>query len=487
VGYVLEPDRPVQDEVHRIAAERLDEAIAHLDLIGADADHADVETAVHEARKRCKASRGLARLVKPALGDGFRTFDRLVRDAARELSSLRDAHAVLNTLDVLLDEHPDAGALHAVRHRQAAISSDAARTAVGPHDPRISTARTLLVDARAASQAWWIPRGFDAVEAGLAATYRQGRSALRRTHADPTDARVHDWRKAVKYLWYQVQLVHEAAPSVLGPLEGQLDGLADTLGNDHDLAVLVALLDEHPDRYGTSSDVAAVSELARKRQRELRERALRSGATIYAEPDHAFAQRMARYWQLAIDLGPEVPDHAEQTDAQGPPARSVVERERKFLVDAVPADLDRSTAVALRQGYLAADERSPGRSTVFSQAAVRVRDAGPEGCTLTVKAGSGAVRTELEWPIEQGEFDAAWPHTEGRRIEKKRHRIPFGDHVIELDVFGGDLDGLVIAEVEFDSGDAMDAFEPPPWFGREVTDDRAYANATLALEGPPEA
>ncbi len=465
----------MRQEVRRIAAERLDEAIEHLDQVVSDPDYVDLETAVHEVRKRCKASRGLVRLVRPALGDEFRSFDRLVRDAARELSTLRDAHAVSNTFDALLEGRPDDVALRAVSSRQAAISADAALGTVETDDRRITTARSLLVDARTASQAWWIPRGFDAGEAGLAATYRQGRTGLRRVRADPTDHRVHDWRKAVKYLWYQVQLVRDAAPSVLGPLGDRLDLLADTLGDDHDLAVLVELLGEHPDRYGTPSEVAHVREFARDRQRELREHAIRSGATIYAEPDDAFVHRIARYWQLTVHLGPEVPDVAEPADERDAPERSIVERERRFLVDVVPDHLIRTAVVELRQGYLAS---APYRS-------VRVRDAGPEGCTLTVKAGGGAERTELEWPIERREFDAAWRHTEGQRIEKTRHRIPFGEHVIELDVFGGTLEGLVIAEVEFDSAAAMAAFEPPPWFDREVTDDGAYTNASLALHGLP--
>ena len=476
MGYVVEPGQPMKREVRRIAAERLTGAIEHLDRVRSDPEHADLETAVHEARKRCKAARGLARLVRPALGDEFRSFERLVRDAARELSTLRDAHAVSDTLDALLEARPDDIALQAVVNRQAAISADAALGADRTDDPRISTARALLVDARTASQAWWIPRGFDAIEAGLAATYRQGRSGLRRAHADPTDRRVHEWRKAVKYLWYQVQLVHDAAPSMLGPLEHRLDRLAETLGDDHDLAVLAELLDEQPDRYGTRSEVDHVRDLARGRQRELRRRAIRAGATIYAEPDDAFVHRIARYWQLTVDLGLEVPDVPAPATDHDAPARSLVDRERRFLVDVVPDDLVRSVAVELRQGYLAAAEYR----------SVRVRDAGPEGCTLTVKAGGGAERTELEWPIERREFEAAWPHTEGQRIEKTRHRIPFGDHVIELDVFGGGLDGLVIAEVEFDTAAAMEAFAPPTWFDREVTDDGAYTNASLARNGLPD-
>jgi CYTH domain-containing protein/CHAD domain-containing protein len=472
MGYVIEPGRRTQQEVRRIAAERLGDAIEHLDRVLADPAHADLETAVHEARKRCKASRGLARLVEPALGNGFRSFDRTVREAANQLSMLRDAHAVLTTFDALLATRPDDDVLRSMRHRQAAMSAETARSAVAVDDERISTARALLVEARDTSQTWKIPKGFDPIESGLAATYRQGRTALGRVRKDPDDRRVHEWRKAVKYLWYQVQLLQEVSPSVLGPLENELDALAEALGDDHDLSVLVELLGDHRDDYGTHAEVAHVRKLARRRQRELRTYSVRSGATIYAESARGFGHRIARYWQLTVDLGPEPRKGPHDQD---PPPRPVVERERKFLVDDLPDDLVPTAEVALRQGYLAS---GPYRS-------VRVRDAGSEGCTLTVKAGGGAERTELEVPIQRGEFDAAWPHTEGQRLEKTRQRIPFGDHVIELDVFGGDLDGLVMAEVEFDSVTAMESFEPPAWFGRDVTDDDAYTNASLALHGLP--
>ncbi len=356
------------------------------------------------------------------------------------------------------------------RDRQAAISGGAAQDAVAPDDDRISTARALLADARETSSSWKIPRGSDTIEEGIAATYRRGRRALRRVRARSTDERLHEWRKAVKYLWYQVQLVHDAAPSILGPLGGHLDLLSEALGDDHDVAVLVQHLDMRPDDYGTPSDVAHLRELARQRQQALRAYAVRLGVTIYAEPATAFGHRIATYWKATHDLGPELSPGSDDA-----PPRSVVERERKFLVDRPPVDVAPSSTVRLRQGYLAADE---SRS-------VRVRDADDDGCTLTVKAGSGVERTELEWPIERHEFEAAWPHTEGRRIEKRRSRIPLGDHVIELDVFAGDLDGLVMAEVEFDSVEASVLFEPPAWFGRDVTDDGRYTNASLALHGLP--
>lgn len=58
--------------------------------------------------------------------------------------------------------------------------------------------------------------------------------------------------------------------------------------------------------------------------------------------------------------------------------------------------------------------------------------------------------------------------------------IPLDGVEAELDVFSGTLAGLVLVEVEFSSDRAMVAFDPPGWFGTEVTDDRRYSNAALA-------
>ncbi len=87
--------------------------------------------------------------------------------------------------------------------------------------------------------------------------------------------------------------------------------------------------------------------------------------------------------------------------------------------------------------------------------------------------------------IDAGRFARLWPLTEGRRIEKTRYVIPAEGLSIELDVFSGGLTGLFVAEVEFASETAADAFEPPEWFGAEVTDDARFKNQRLASEGAP--
>jgi adenylate cyclase len=151
---------------------------------------------------------------------------------------------------------------------------------------------------------------------------------------------------------------------------------------------------------------------------------------------------------------------------------STVERERKYLVAGRPELA--TPGATLRQGYLA-----------VGQPSVRVREVDRREWILTIKAGSGPVRTEVELPLRQDEFDALWPLTEGRRIEKTRYRIPLGDRTAELDVFAGSLTGLELVEVEFDDDDQMAAFVAPAWFGTDVTDDQRFTNAALAISGGP--
>ena len=153
-----------------------------------------------------------------------------------------------------------------------------------------------------------------------------------------------------------------------------------------------------------------------------------------------------------------------------------MEIERKFLVAEQP-DLRDSDGVEIEQGYLALGDDEGG-------AEVRLRRKGPDRW-LTVKAGSGRTRAEEEIELDPARFESLWPLTAGRRVAKTRHLIAHGDLEIEVDRYRGGLDGLLIAEVEFPDEETADAFEPPQWFGEEVTGDERYLNATLATRGLP--
>jgi adenylate cyclase len=151
-----------------------------------------------------------------------------------------------------------------------------------------------------------------------------------------------------------------------------------------------------------------------------------------------------------------------------------VEIERKFIVDDLPGPDQLGAGTRLRQGYLAEEDDVEVRIRLADGSAV-----------LTVKAGRGLTRTEVEVPLDLAAAEALWAHTAGRRIEKVRHRTPVGSSVAEVDVYGGELSGLCIAEVEFASEAEAAAFRSPSWFGREVTGEPGWANASLARHGAP--
>lgn len=151
------------------------------------------------------------------------------------------------------------------------------------------------------------------------------------------------------------------------------------------------------------------------------------------------------------------------------------EIERKYLLAAGIAGPLPGPGQRLLQGYLAVDGAVEVR--------LRLLD---DGAVLTVKAGRGEVRTEVERSLTTGEAEALWPHTDGRRLEKVRHVVPLhAGLVAEVDVYEGPLAGLRTVEVEFPDLKTAQAFAPPPWFGEELTGRPGWSNADLALHGRP--
>ena len=143
------------------------------------------------------------------------------------------------------------------------------------------------------------------------------------------------------------------------------------------------------------------------------------------------------------------------------------EIERKFLVK---GGFEKAAlgCVHVVQGYLSSDP----------QRIVRVRLKGEKGY-LTVKGPGALNRFEWEKEISADEAEALLSLAEPGIVDKTRYLVPAGDgrHTWEVDVFHGDNEGLVVAEIELSSDD--DPFDRPDWLGEEVTGDPRYYNSSL--------
>ena len=307
----LNPGEPLAEGLRRLSLDQFDRALTHLRGQSGSRD-----VAIHEMRKASKRIRALLRMVRPVIGERvFKAENASLRDAARLVSGVRDGAVLVDAVgqmrgryghllapgvfgdledrlrrrhqrmlarvleddDVL--EHVVAE-LHRARSRYAAWPIDL-------DDPRFEVARS---NRRAISNT------FSSIGPGIAVTYRDGQKEMKSSITAPTTESFHAWRKHVKYLRHQVEIVSPVWPEVVGGLATSLSHLGDVLGDDHDQAELVRLVGSVPDLMPDPDERNLLVALSQQRRRELQAAALVMGKRIYAEAPDRFALRLAAYW-----------------------------------------------------------------------------------------------------------------------------------------------------------------------------------------------
>ena len=145
-----------------------------------------------------------------------------------------------------------------------------------------------------------------------------------------------------------------------------------------------------------------------------------------------------------------------------------MEIERKFLIKKLPDNLTSYKARKIEQAYLCTDP------------VVRVRRDNDD-YYLTYKSKGMIVREEYNLPLTNEAYGHLLAKADGNIITKTRYEIPEKDNLtIELDVFEGKFDGLLLAEVEFASEEEALGYIPPEWFGEDVSNSTKYHNSTLS-------
>jgi CHAD domain-containing protein len=286
----------VADGIKRIAEEEIARAIKDIDN-----PRLERPEAVHEVRKRCKKIRALLRIARPQFEETYRFENAWFRDTAKGLAELRDAEAIIETYDSLLEtfgEQIDRRAFAPVRRaltlRRKKITEEA-----GNLDERLEEIRARLHKAAERVVDWDLKaEEFDGIEGGLVATYRRARKTMAAAYDDPGAENFHEWRKQAKYHGYHMRLLRESWKPVMRSLRREVDELSDLLGDDHNLAVLYRTLVESPEQFGSKRDLQALLGLIDRRSAELRAEAKTLGARIFAERPKAFGRRFRVYWEV---------------------------------------------------------------------------------------------------------------------------------------------------------------------------------------------
>ncbi|MDO5135737.1 MAG: CYTH domain-containing protein [Eubacteriales bacterium] len=150
-----------------------------------------------------------------------------------------------------------------------------------------------------------------------------------------------------------------------------------------------------------------------------------------------------------------------------------MEIERKFLIEKekLPENLAAYPSHKIQQAYLC------------TAPVVRIRRS-DDRYYLTYKSKGLMVREEYNLPLTREAYEHLREKADGLILSKTRYQIPEKEGLtIELDVFDPPYEGLYLAEVEFPTEEAALAYEPPAWFGKDVTDSGKYHNSVLSRGG----
>ncbi|HSJ29141.1 MAG TPA: CHAD domain-containing protein [Acidimicrobiia bacterium] len=305
IGFAIGDREPLVFALRRVAVEQCDLALHAL-------AEGPTDAAVHEVRKSSKRLRAMLRLVRREIGhDRYSIENSVLRDAARVLSPLRDAHVHAVSLDLLRDRfsgHLDpaafaelsdrlhqrrilvhAAALESGEWRKVVYSlrSARARYAAWPVDPESAAAHGMAV----------VRHRFRSVADGLARTYGRGRQEMGEALRRPTADNFHAWRKRAKYLRHQLELLTPIFPDLVGGHAIALARLGELLGEEHDLAELLRLLAARPELCSDPLERSLLVAIVQHRRVELQSAASSLGRRVYAEPAARFLQRAAEYWE----------------------------------------------------------------------------------------------------------------------------------------------------------------------------------------------
>ena len=167
-----------------------------------------------------------------------------------------------------------------------------------------------------------------------------------------------------------------------------------------------------------------------------------------------------------------------------------------------PTEIERKFAISLNSlekikdslPFIGKLEITQAYLEITDEREVRIRKTEKDGqlsyeCTVKTKLdndNNGLIRGEVTEIITAEQFDEAMRSHIGNIINKTRLMFKLDGNTLEVDVYSGDLEGLISAEIEFDNVEASEKLEIPDWLGYEVTCRKDFKNQQLARHGIPQ-
>jgi len=297
MSFELRIDEALPDGIHRIAKKEIEKVRECVD----GSSKASRDEMVHEARKGLKKLRALVRLVRPGVGGKlYRRENIAFRDISRPLTEVRDAKILVEALDRTTggDGSRPGRRSFAKARKELVRRQREIREKVLGEEEAFKAVDSAMKEALDHLDEWTDFRdGWSSMGKGVWRVYRRGRQACAAAIEAATVEHLHEWRKQVKYLRHQLEVLRPLRPTVLGPLANRLDRLGELLGDDHDLAMLRREVAGDPERFGGQEAIDPLLDRIDQHRQRLERQAMRLGGAVFTEAPDAFIRRLYSYWK----------------------------------------------------------------------------------------------------------------------------------------------------------------------------------------------
>lgn len=281
--------------IRHAVEDQLDKTIETLD------SDEDIHEKVHDVRKRFKKVRAALRLAREPLGEHYKPDNVHFRDAGRRLSDIRDAHAMLETLERLREVFHDVLNEYAFDDLQRRIELRRDEMAEKMDLPVVlEDMREVVAEGRERMERWeWTEGSFEDLQPGLEKSFDRARDAMHDAYGSDEVEDFHEWRKRTKYHRYHLRILREGWKEVLNPQRDKLHDLTDYLGDDHDMAVFLEQIEADDSLLPTSTTARAIRGLFHSQSEALREASRPLGKLFFGEPTEQMSARIRRMWKFA--------------------------------------------------------------------------------------------------------------------------------------------------------------------------------------------
>jgi CHAD domain-containing protein len=295
-GFSISKRENVKESISRILLGQIDYILKQC-----ESEQQDVHISIHEIRKSIKRIRAVLRLIREEIGySSYYRENVFYREINRSISDLRTHNVLLHTLESLqsdLSGKIPAEILKPVtdmvrEQRQLKLSE------VLSDDKLLRGLSVLFTGAKARIPNLPIERNsFKALSGGVFRMYRQGKDYLIQARKNPDMHHLHDMRKRMKYLWYQVEILRPIYPGMLKAYSRSLENITEKLGVYHDLAVASEFLRENDG--GLREEIhETLLDACEFRKSALLPGLLKESEILFSEEPELLVQRLGEYWRI---------------------------------------------------------------------------------------------------------------------------------------------------------------------------------------------